>query len=251
MAARLSNMKASLLSLSVLLLPCALPAEVIAVKDTQGRTMEMTVLSYTDSTGEVKFERAGDGKVFQVELTVFDADSQKKIVENAPRPRAEILARVSVGKRRARQGDSSYMKDQTISASITVENESREIDFGPGKGTLFLVGRQTRRYSEDDADYGKVLSKQNFDISVKGGDEFTYEAKPVVTSYDSDRDSTNIGGWEYYGYLFILEDGEGGIQVVETSIGNLKKDVESDAGHARKLLGLSEGSIVEKSLEKR
>jgi hypothetical protein len=243
-------MKAISFSIAALLLATFSMAATIQVTDTKGRSMEVDVLAHTPKTGQTKIKRT-DGQVFNVNINMFDEASQKRIVENAPKPSAELLVRVSVGKRRKRQGDSSYMKDQTITASITVENDSRDIDFNDGTGTLFLIARQTRRYAEDDADYGKVLSKQTFRITTKADKEASYEAKPVITSYDSDRDSSNVGGWEYYGYLFILEDDEKAIKEVVTSIGNLKKDVESDTTLAKKLLGLSQESIVQKNLEKR
>ncbi|MCG8598586.1 MAG: hypothetical protein MI807_00390 [Verrucomicrobiales bacterium] len=225
-------------------------AGTIRVTDTKGRSMDVEVISHIPNTGMTKIKRT-DGQVFNVNINLFDAESQKSIVANAPEPQAELEVSVSVGKRRKRQGDSSYMKDQTITATVTVENDSRDIDFTDGNGTLFLIARQTRRYAEDGADYGKVLSKQVFRITTKADEETKYEAKPVVTSYDSDRDSTNVGGWEYYGYLFILEDSNKEIKEVVTSIGNLKKDVEGDSALAKKLLNLSQESIVEKNLEKR
>ncbi len=212
--------------------------------------MEVEVLGYTSSSGNVKIQRV-DGQQFQVKLGLFDSASQQKIIDNTPQERAKILIRVSVGKRRSRQGDSSYMKDQTISATTTIENESRDIDFSKGKGTLFLIARQTRRYSEDDADYGKVLSKQEFNVSIDASEEFSYEAKSIVTSYDSDRDSSNVGGWEYYGYLFVLENDDGSVHTVETSLGSLKTEVEASPGTGKKLLKLSEGDLVEKNLAKR
>ena len=232
----------------VFIAPC-LSAEV-EVTDLQGRSMIVEVVSYTESSGNVRIKRE-DGKFFNVKLDIFDAASQEAIVSNAPKARAELLIRVSVGKRRKQQGTSSYMKDQTISASFPVENDSRDVDFAGGEATLFLIGRQTRRYSEDDADYGKVLSKQVFPIAIIAGEEVEVEAKSVVTSYDSDRDFTNVGGYEYYGYLLVLKDGDGEVHTVETSIGNLKKDVEEDPSMGLKLANIADGALVEKNLKER
>jgi len=220
------------------------------VTDSQGRSMDVEVIAYNQSSGNLKIKRS-DGQQFNVKIGMFDVASQQLIAENAPKLKADLDIKVSVGKRRSRQGDSSYMKDQTISASVAVENESRDIDFPEGNGTLLLIARQTKRYSEDGADYGKVLSKQKFNIAAKSGEATSVEAKPIVTSYDSDRDSTNVGGWEYYGYAFILVDADGEIYTVETSIGNLKKDVEENPVIGKELLALGEGSLVEKNLATR
>ncbi|MDF1849893.1 MAG: hypothetical protein P1U85_03600 [Verrucomicrobiales bacterium] len=213
-------------------------------RENNGGRRPLVYSQYTDDHKRV------DGQVFEVKIDVFDLESQKSIIENAPKPKAELLIQTSVGKRNKRQSGSSYMKDQTISASVKIENDSRNIDFSEGKGTLFLIARQTRRYSDRDSDYGKVLSKQTFNISVKASEERKFEAQPIVTSYDSDRDETNIGGWAYYGYLFILQDKDGEIHSVDCSIGNLKKDVESDPTLAKKILPLTKESLVEKNLEK-
>lgn len=186
-----------------------------------------------------------------MKLDLFDAESQEKIKSVAPRPVAELESKLSVGKRRERQGDSSYMKNQTITATMRIVNESRDADFVNGKVTVFIIGRQTARYSDRSADYGKILSKQEFRATAHPGDEFEYECKAVVTSYDSDRDSSNIGGWEYYGYAFIIQNEDGSIHTAETSIGNLQTEIDEDPGHAAKILALAEGALVEKDLERR
>lgn len=240
----------SLFIVSILLVPFFGSAAVIKVTDVKGRSMEVEVIAYTQSSGNVRIKRT-DGQFFNVKLDVFDTPSQEAIIANAPKARADLLVKVSVGKRRSQQGDSSYMKDQTITASFKVENDSRDVDFPGGKGTLFLIGRQTRRYSEDDADYGKVLGKESFAIALNAGEEAEFEAKPIVTSYDSDRDYTNVGGFEYYGYLLVVEDDEGNVHTVETSIGNLKTDVEENPNLGKTLLGLSKDSLVEKNLKER
>lgn len=244
-------MKALIFVLFFALSVSSVAGKPIKVTDTKGRSMDVEVLAYNPSSGNLKIERVEDSQHFNVKIGMFDVESQKRIAENAPKQKADLGIKVSVGKRRSRQGDSSYMKDQTISASVAVENESRDIDFPDGKGTLLLIARQTKRYSEDGADYGKVLSKQMFNITAKAGEAISVEAKPIVTSYDSDRDSSNVGGWEYYGYAFVLVDSDGEIHTVDTSIGNLKKDVEENPVIGKELLGLGEGSLVEKNLAKR
>jgi len=243
-------------TVSGVVIPCLLwsslvSAAEIAVTDVKGRSMNVEVISYTESSGNVRIKRVEDGQFFNVKLDVFDTASQQAIVENAPKAKADLLIKVSVGKRRKDQPNSSYMKDQTITASFTVENESRDVDFGEGEATLFIIGRQTRRYSEDNADYGKILSKQTFRVSAKANEESEYEATPVVTSYDSDRDVSNVGGFEYHGYMLILKDGDGVVHTVETSIGLLKKDVEEDPSMGAKLAQLAEGALVEKNLKER
>ena len=223
----------------------------LEVKNTQGQKMNIEVLKYTKSSGNVRIERIEDGKIFNVKLNLFDAESQTKIVEAAPKARADLDIKLSAGKRRKKQPGSSFMEDQTVTASVLIKNESRDVDFEKGKATAFLVARQTKRFANRDEDYGKILAKQTFNVSLPAGQETKYECKPVTTSYDADRDETNVGGWEYYGYVVIVEDGEGAIHSIETSIGNLKKDLDETPELGKQILGLSKDQTVQKNLTKK
>ena len=221
------------------------------VKDTQGRSMEVEVLGYTASSGNTRIKRTSDGAIFNVKIDMFDSASQEKIKEVAPKARAKLVSKLSVGRRRERLGDSSYMKKQTITAKAAIENDSRDIDFLNGKATVLLVARQTARYANREEDYGKILHKENFNVSIRAGEDFSYECKPVVTEYDSDRDASNIGGWEYYGWMMIIQDEDNEIHSVETSIGTLKKEVDETPAIGEIYLSLTVGKHVEKDLANR
>ena len=230
--------------------PCFALAE-IEVRDVKGRSMKIDVLSYTASSGNVRIKRSSDGAIFNTKMNAFDAASQEKIKQAAPVVKAKLLSKVSVGRRRKNVKGSSYMERQTITAKATVENESRDTDFVDGKGTILLVAREMGRYSNKNDDYGKILHKENFSLTVNPGKEFKFECKPVVTEYDSDRDSSNIGGWEYYGWVIILQGKDGSVHSVETSIGNLKKEVQEDPRIGEAFLALNKGKLVEKNLSAR
>lgn len=236
--------------LVVLMSPCFAFAE-IEVTDLKGRKMKVDVLAYTESSGNTRIKRVSDGAVFNVKISIFDKDSQLKIAQAAPKAKAKLVSKVSVGRRRERLGSSSYMKKQTITAKVTIENDSRDIDFPKGKGTVLLVARQTRRYSDNDADYGKILHKEQFSAALKAGETFKFECKPVITEYDSDRDSSNIGGWEYFGWMLVVEESDGTIHSVETSIGNLKKETEEDPQIGEIFKNLKVDQLVEKNLSKK
>lgn len=55
--------------------------------------------------------------------------------------------------------------------------------------------------------------------------EYAHELQPITTKYDSDKDSSNIGGWEYDGYLLIIQKPDGKILEAKSSIGPLKTTV--------------------------
>ncbi len=236
--------------IGILLLPLVLMAE-IEVTDTQGRSMTVDILSFNKTTREVKLRRTSDSAVFSVSLDVFASESQAEILKVAPRPKANLLSKVSVSRRRRDVKDSFYMEIQTISAKAIIENDSRDLDFADGEGTLFLIARETKRYANRDEDYGKVLQRESFPISVKSGEVFEFENTPVQTKYDSDKDYTNVGGWEYYGWVLIIQKADGTVHTTATSIGNLQKEVEENPELGVAFLKLKEEELVEKNLERR
>lgn len=239
----------TLLLLGFFTIPLAFAS--IEVQDTQGRKMTVDVLAYTESSGNVRIKRVEDGAIFNVKLNIFDSDSQERIREAAPKQRAKLDVSVSVARRRQDVPGSSYMERQTIKAKAKVENASRDIDFIEGKATLLLVGREMKRFANRDADYGEIMHKESFNATLNPGREMEYEFKPIVTEYDSDKDSTNIGGIEYYGWLLVIQEKDGSIHSVETSIGNLKKETDEDPEIGNIFLGLNVGQSVEKDLSKR
>ncbi|QQL44226.1 hypothetical protein [Sulfuriroseicoccus oceanibius] len=235
--------------LAILLLPYLASAE-IEVADTKGRKMNVEVLSYTEGNSSTRIQRTADGAIFDVKLSLFDAESQAKIKQSAPKVRADLNASVSVGRRRERIGSSSYMKRQTLTATVKVVNKSMKINFLDGTGTLLLVARQTKRYADDDADYGKILSIQTFTPIIHSGGTFEWDAKPVETKYDSDKDRSNIGGWEYYGWVLVIQDTDDTVVAVETNIGNLQKETRADPSIGKIFAELEEDELVKKNLSK-
>ncbi|MCB1230062.1 MAG: hypothetical protein KDN19_07345 [Verrucomicrobiae bacterium] len=236
-----------LLACAVASLP-VLSVEAIEVRNTAGQTMDVEVMAYTESSGNVRIKRITDGQIFNVKIEMFDADSQKKIAEAAPVRMPDLRVDVSVGRRRAREGDSSYMKRQEITVTMKAENESRDIDLAKTKFTVLLIARNLLRYSQEDADTAKVLLKENFAEELLAGKELEYECQPVVTEYDSDRDSSNIGGWEYDGYLLVLQDSDDKIVGAYTNVGPIEVTTLKDPALLKNALALPVGREVQRNL---
>jgi hypothetical protein len=196
-------------------------ADQIVVSNPQGQKMTVEVLSYTASSGNVQIKR-DDGQILNTKLSVFDKESQEKIVANAPKELATLDLDVTIGRTRERQGASSYMKNQSISAKVKVTNQSRDIDLADTKFTILLVGRNSRRYANRDEDWYKILSNQTFDTKLAAGKFSEHELKSVRTSYDSDKDNTNVGGWEFEGYLLVAQDADGKVIATKTTLGDVK-----------------------------
>lgn len=220
----------------------------IEVRNKAGQAMDVEVLAYTKSSGNVKIKRLPDGQIFNTKIDLFDEASQKAIAESAPALKPQLRVEVSVGRRRAREGDSSYMKRQEITVTVKARNDSRDIDLPTTKFTVLLVARNLLRYSNPKADTAKILLKEEFTKDLPAGKDLEFECSPVVTEYDSDRDSSNIGGWEYDGYLMTMQDDTGKIIDAHTNIGPVEVDILKLPDALLKAIDLRVGAEVQRSL---
>lgn len=227
-----------------------LTATPIEVANKAGQSMTVEVLSYTASSGNVRIQRA-DGQIFNTKLEVFDAASQEKIIANAPKEVAKFEMDVSVGKKRKDQGSSTYMENMTITTSAKISNVTRDTDLGETKFTILLVARNSRRYANRSEDWYKILSVQKFSTQLAAGKSSEHELKSVETSYDSDKDSSNVGGWEFEGYLLVAQDPAGKILATKTSLGPVATTTVKDEKLILDALKLGEGMETEHDLRPR
>ncbi len=227
-----------------------LAAAPIEVSNKAGQSMTVEVLSHTASSGNVRIQRI-DGQIFNTKLEVFDAASQEKIVANAPKEVAKLEMDVSVGKKRRDQGSSTFMENMTITTSAKISNVTRDIDLGETSFTILLVARNSRRYADRTQDWYRILSVQKFSTQLPAGKFSEHELKPVLTSYDSDKDSSNLGGWEFEGYLLVAQDPAGKILATKTSLGTVSTTTVKDEKLILDALKLSEGMETEHDLKPR
>ena len=228
------------LTLSFLALSQPARAEVIEVANTAGQKMMVEIISYTASSGNVRIKKT-DGQFFNAKLSIFDAASQEKIIANAPKELADFTLDVSNGRKRSRQGTSSYMQDMTISTSVKVSNQSRDIDLAETKLTIILVGRNSRRYADRSLDWYKILSVQTFSTQLVAGKASEHELQSIETSYDQDKDSSNTGGWEFEGYLLVAQDAEGKVIGTKTNLGDVGTTTVKDVKAVLAASALREG----------
>lgn len=222
----------------------------IQVSNSAGQSMTVEVLSYTESSGNVRIQRT-DGQIFNTKIDVFDAASREKIIASAPKEIPRVKVDVSVGKKRRDVRGSSYMEYMTVTTSATVTNESRDTDLDETEFTILLVGRNSRRYANRNEDWYKILSVQRFTAQLVAGNSSQYELKPIETQYDSDKDSSNVGGWEYEGYLLVGQDPEGAILYTKTTLGEVGTTTVKEEKRLREALQLQEGAETNHDLSRR
>ncbi len=206
--------------LSILCIPLFADAAPIEVANTAGQKMTVEVLAYTASSGNVRVKRA-DGQIFNTKIDVFDPASRELIIANAPAALPEFTMDVSIGKKRKDQAGSSYMENMTISSSAKITNPSRDLDLPQTNFTILLIGRNSKRYADRSQDWLKILSVQKFQTELVAGKFSEHELDKIETEYDSDKDSSNVGGWEFEGYLLVAMDPQGKIIATKSSIGSV------------------------------
>ncbi len=212
----------------------------ISVKDNKGRVMNVEVMSYTKSSGNVRIKR-DDGNIFNIKISLFDKESQKKIEAAAPAAFPKLNINISVGKRRQKQARSTYMKSNLVTISAKIKNISRDVDMAKCRFTIFLIGRNSKRYADRSMDWSKILSIQKFDTALTAGKEYSHELDPIATAYDSDKDSTNVGGWDFDGYLHVIQDPDGQIIMGKSSIGPLKTSAVNNPQLLKQALEFKQG----------
>lgn len=228
----------------------SLLASPIEVANKAGQTMAVEVLSYTASSGNVRIRR-GDGQIFNTKIDAFDDASRERIIANAPKEVAKFEMDVSVGKKRRDQASSTFMENMTITTSVKISNLTRDIDLGETNFTILLVARNSRRYADRSQDWYKILSVQKFSTQLPAGKLSEHELKPVATSYDSDKDSSNLGGWEFEGYLLVAQDPSGKILATKTTLGQVLTTTIKEEKRIVEALKLGEGMETEHDLTPR
>ena len=243
-----STLAALLVTLSIFAAAVfSVSAAEIEVASTSGQKITVEVLGYTASSGNVRIKRS-DGQIINTKISVFDKASQEKIVANAPKESAKLDLEVSVGKKRERDGDSSYRKTMIVTTSVKVSNQSRDIDLPQTKFTLLLVGRNSKRYADRDQDWYKVLSVQTFSTELVAGKASEHELKTIKTSYDSDKDDSNLGGWEFEGYLLVGQNADGKVVTSKTNLGAVSTTTVKQEKLILAAIALKEGTETQHDL---
>jgi hypothetical protein len=106
---------------------------------------------------------------------------------------------------------------------VDVRNGEQQRPFTDGKATMLAFAKDLQ-----DGSQSKVISREEFDVSLEPHKSLTHETKEVKLTYD------NIGykhGWKYSGYLFVLKDSSG---KTVTAVGS-SSTVEKLAEEALKL----------------
>lgn len=217
----MTNLSATALAL-LISAAAAFAAPVITVKDKAGRSMDIEVSGVTGD--RVSFTRTSDGKIFQLPLNTFDAESVERITAakgEAATSHPPYIVDLVVEKRRKKDG--YYMVTQTVAAKVTVKNPA-DLAAPPASVRVVYLGEDRRTgkaYS--------VLAVRDYKIELPAGKSDVRELDPFTTRYDSDnKGDGNIGGVQYDGYLLLILNAAGEIVQHECNSAKLNEVIKRD-----------------------
>ena len=234
-----------LLILAATSLP-VLAGPVFDVRSSDGKALKIELLEVSGEN--VTFSTVGEkgGKEHTLGLTRFDADSQKKILDEgkdlAPRlPKLDIEVVVS----KKKEKDGYYWVNQTVNARVKIKNPSTRIAFPKSTVHLTYFGRSR----ENPANY-KVMDRKTFECELAVGAQTEEAVEGFKTRYDSDNAGDyNFGGYQYDSYLLVITDAAGNVIEAKTSDAGVRALIAKELSKASTVNKTSVGAILNKDLE--
>ncbi|MDI1314704.1 hypothetical protein [Prosthecobacter sp.] len=154
-------------------------------------------------------------------------------------PSLHIQAKV--GKRNSPVGGSSYMMTMTMTPEIIIES-ARTQPMASASATFLLVTMETSAKYQRGQEELIIATSETLGIpAVPKGSRRSVEFKALSTRYDSDRDSSNVGGHEYKYYIMAVFADDNQFLHFETNCPELSRYLQSHPDLRVKFLGMKPG----------
>jgi len=217
--------------------------------------IELTDASGNKAMVEVRKVTAKDatvlanGRVMTVPLSSLDPASVISLKKHADErgllevfPPVRINAMAGTSKRQG--AGASYTKDQTIKPFFSIEGQNISLPIPAAQATMLVVVQDTYAKEVQRQNTYKVQSIETMLIpAVAAGTKRTFDFRESTVTFDADHDTSNVGGFIYKWYIFVLKDKEHDAVVeIQTNNARLKSAMATDASIAVDLMKLKEGS---------
>ena len=161
----------------------------------------------------------------------------------APTPFPPVRSQVIVGTQQRRIGE-SYQKTMEIGPKVIVEGSARLTPIPEAEATMMIVTMDTRAKYTQKVEVYHVLSRETLPVpAANNGDRRTLTFTPSSVTFDSYRDSTNIGGAVYKYYVYALRDSATkNIVDFQTNYTQLAAAVKTDPSLREEILKLNKGA---------
>jgi hypothetical protein len=222
----------------------SLSAEVRTFIDQNGRSLQGELVS---ANGElVTIKRSSDGLVFTVKASNFSKTDQDYFVTKGavvkptqppatpanlgtatptrPAPSTTsgppMRIEVKVYSNKSDRPTNYYFDERTarVGFKVDIKNGEQQRPFNGGKATMMAFAKNL-----EDSQESKVISREEFDVSLEPLKTMTQETKEVKLAYD------NIAykyGFKYSGYLLVVKDQTGKTVTVVGSSGTIEKSAD-------------------------
>lgn len=150
---------------------------------------------------------------------------------------------VIVGTQQRREAGYSYRKTMSIAPKLTLAGASRLTPIPAAEAEMMIITMDTRAKYTAKKEVYQVHAKQTLPIPAAPNGEprqFTFEESLV--SYDSYRDTSNVGGEVYKYYVFALRDPETKAVIdFKTNHPGLATAAKTQPAKRDEVLGLAKG----------
>ena len=160
-----------------------------------------------------------------------------------------VTVEVMVGTKR-NTGGAWYIKIMDIEPRISLAGSSKLIELPKAKATMVIVTMDTREKYTNKNEVLKVHTAQTIDVPAGPGEKRYFDFKASKVSYDSYRDTSNVGGEIYKYFIFgLIDAASGDIVDFQTNYPELKKLTLTDPSTRTKYLGMNEGAQLPEKLD--
>jgi hypothetical protein len=154
-----------------------------------------------------------------------------------------LRLQIAVGTQQRRIGD-SYRKSMEINPKVTMEGASRIAPIPAAEAKMIIITMDTRAKYQGGIESYQVLTAQTLPVpAATTGEKRTFNFDSSTVTYDSYRDTSNVGGQVYKYFIFGVRDAETkAIVAFETNNTGLATLCKTDPAKREEFLSLTAGS---------
>ena len=176
---------------------------------------------------------------FALNATGQQPDKAAKAELSKKYPSLHIQAKV--GKRNSPVLGSTYMMTMTMTPEIVIESAHTQ-PMASASATFLLVTMDTSaKYRRGEEELVIATSETKGIPAVAKGSRRSIEFDPLSSRYDSDRDSSNVGGQEYKYYIMAVFADDNQFLHFETNCPELSRYLQAHPDLRVKFLGMKPG----------
>lgn len=163
-----------------------------------------------------------------------DKAAKEKMEKKYP----SLHIQAKVGKRNSPIGGSSYMMMMTMTPEIVIESAKTQPMAAASATFLLITSDTSAKYRRGEEELVIATSETKGIPAVAKGSRRSIEFKALSTRYDSDRDSSNLGGQEYKYYIMAMFADDHQFLHFETNCPELSRYLQAHPDLRAKFLGM-------------